>query len=181
MKCIKCNRIKQTSQVGPFPGPLCNSCFVKLIEKRVRKDVRVHKRLKPNSKIRVIDDGSQTAAVTIFLTKRIANEIRSEVIVDFDAECDILVIPWNLDQEVEMQLQKMFAKNPKECKKKEVKLLKTVSKEEILHFAKLKGFEGKKTKSYNKEIAELLLDLEKDHPEIKYSLLKSFEKLGLSL
>ncbi len=180
MKCFKCSKEKSTFRIDPFPGPLCNSCFVKLIEKRVRKDIRINKRFKPNSVIRVVDDGSENAAVSIFLTKKIAKVIRSKVIVGDKGECDIVVVPWNLDQEIQLQLERMFTSTKSEDNTKEVKLLKTVSQKEVTMFANIKDFKFKESKPYNKDITDFINQFEDNHPEIKFSLLKSFEKIGLS-
>ena len=56
-------------------------------------------------------------------------------------------------------------------------MLRNVSEKEIEIFAKIKKFKYKKTKPYNKEIREMLNKLEKKHPEIKFSVLKSFDNL----
>lgn len=179
MGCYKCKNPGDI-KFGHFSGVLCRQCFIRLIEKRVRKDARIHKFFIKGETILVLDDGTENAAVTIYMVKRIAKHISPKITVssseDSAAKFDKIVIPWNLDLEVEYLLSELFSGLKLDSAK--IKILRRVNQAEVELFAKLKGFSYVKSEPYNVLIRSILSDLEKTHPEVKFSLLKSFEKLG---
>lgn len=178
-------------------GPICDVCLLKLIEKRVRREIRIKKLFTRTDSILILDDSSLEFA----LSKHLLSNIIKSKDVNFSTlkiknrfELDIkelkrfvrknkitkMVLPWNLENEVELQLTKMFSNLKKDKQKLPIiKLLRNVSQREIVEFAKIKKFKGKQIKPYNPEINNLLGELEKNHPEIKFSTIKSFDKLNI--
>ncbi len=196
MNCFKCKKKAASIRLGHVPGRLCDGCFLKLIEKRVRKEVRLRKLFSRKDHILILNDKTKESLVSQYLLRSILkhlpvtflvfevenrfniSEKKLKTIVKTDA-VNKIVLPWSLEDEVEYFLSKMFGKLEFEKPKKplRIKLLRNVSDKEIEIFAKIKGFKYKKSKPYNKDIREMLNKLEKKHPEIKFSVLKSFDSL----
>lgn len=191
MKCFKCKR-KANLELGHIPGMLCNSCFLKLIEKRVRKQIRINKLFSKNDNVLLLNDGTKEFYVTQILLENILkhlslntfflkindrfnlNQKKINAIVK-KAKINKVIIPWNLDNEVEQNLEMMFTRVKHE--KSYIKLLRNVSEKEIEAFACIRNLKYKKSKPFNQEINEMLSKLEKDHPDIKFSMRKSFNVL----
>ena len=74
MKCIKCSGKAEISSLKHI-GPACRSCFLKIIEKRVRKELRLNSQIKKNDKILIIDNGTKESAVGEFLLKSIIKDL----------------------------------------------------------------------------------------------------------
>ena len=196
MKCFKCKKKAGIIYLPPIPGKLCNSCFLKLIEKRVRREVRFKKLFSREDHILILDDKTKESFVTQHLLRSILKHLGVTFFIfeienrfDLDEKklsaivktgsIDKIVLPWSLDDEVEYFLSKMFTKLELEKQKKppRIRLLRNVSEKEIETFAKIKRYKYKKSKPYNKDIGEMLDKLEKKHPGVKFSVLKSFDGL----
>lgn len=184
MACYKCKKPARIS-LGHFPGKLCDSCFPKLIEKRVRKVIRTKKLFSKADKVMILDDGSKEVKVIQYLIQSIVPYLKLDISVQkindrFMASIAKrgykVILPWNLDNEVEYFFSMLFTKMDFK-KTKTIKLLRNVSQEEIEIFASIKKIKGKTTKPYNKEINAMLNNLEKDHPDIKFSILKSSDAI----
>lgn len=178
MDCIKCGK-KADISMKHLGGDLCSTCFAEVIEKRIRKSLREHDWLKPDDKIIIIDDGTLKAKVLIHLLKSIFKgqpfkfEIKKGAISS--AEIPVkgrnkVIIPWNMDDEVEQYLNALF-NNKKIKKTKLIKPLLNISDEEIDYFAKIKKMKGKKKAKTT--LGNMMDDLEKRYPGSKFGLLKS--------
>ncbi|MBW3001656.1 hypothetical protein KY338_00680 [Candidatus Woesearchaeota archaeon] len=178
MACIKCSRTAKID-LKHLGGSLCPSCFAEVIEKRVRKSLRDNKWLKPADKILYIDDGTLQSKVGIYLIKAIFQnqpfniDFKKGTIKSADKLSkgyNKVLIPWNLDDEIEQYLDALF--NAKKVPKtKHIKLLINISHEEISYFAKIKKIKGRqKTKS---KLGKMLDSLEKRYPGSKFGLLRS--------
>ena len=185
MKCFKCKKADGSIELGHFPGKICKNCFLKTIEKRVRKEVRINKLFSKNDRILVLDDGSENAAVTNYLLPKIIRYLKPEIeiLTEHDSTKPIkkgrkVVIPWNLDDEIQDKLGQMFTRLESK-KDTRIKLLRNVSKQEVELFATLKGLKFRRSEPINPEIGLMLDKLSKEHPDIKFALLKSFEKIGI--
>ena len=134
-------------------GDLCKSCFIKIIEKRVRKHLRTEKSIKKNDKILIINNNSKEFYVGEYLLKRIIKDLPVKIDIKKSSKPETLakynkiIIPWSLDNEAEIALNINFNKKPKTKEsKKTIKLLKCLSEEEIEMFARIKKFKYKKSK-----------------------------------
>ena len=149
-ECIKCRRAASVS--FRHLGELCRNCFLDVIEKRVRKGLRLSKAIRKNDKILIIDNGSVESAVGRHLLKRIIKGLPVRIIckkanlpmpdsVDkksYYKIYDKIIIPWSLDDEAEEFLEFLFnKKKPLKFGRNAVKLLKPVSEDELAMFAKL--------------------------------------------
>ncbi len=169
MKCIKCQNSADTDL--KHLGNLCSKCFLRTIEKRIRKDLTINKIFSPNDKILIIKDNSLKAELTIYFLNSISKSIPLKIDIKnkIDNKHDKIVLPKNLDDEIEAFLEAMF--NKKEYKKqKEISLLRTISNEEIIILKKILKLKGniKETK-----LGKTLNNLEKKYPGSKFGLLKS--------
>lgn len=179
MKCVKC-RMKAGIDLKHLGGSLCQGCFAEVIEKRARKAFREHDWLRPKDKALIIDDGSIKAKVCIFLTK---NTFKGQPFY-FSIKKGSLsavqklakghkkaIIPWNMDDEIELNLRAVFEGNKPE-KMPYIKPLLNISDEEIHLFAKAKGIKGREMPKT--QLGRMLDELEKRYPGSKFGLLRSF-------
>lgn len=179
MKCVKCNK-KAGISLKHLGGSLCPGCFAEVIEKRIRRAFREHKWISPKDCVLVIDDNTLKARMAIYIISSIFKDrpfnfcFKKGSIDDagrLSAKYDKVIIPWNLDDEIELSLKAVFeAKKPE--KTNFIKPLLNISDEEIEYFAKIKNIKGeKKAKT---KLGKMLDDLEKRYPGSKFGLLKSF-------
>lgn len=179
MKCVKCG-MKAGIDMKHLGGALCQGCFSEVIEKRAKKAFREHNWLRPGDKAVIIDDGSTKAKVCIFLTKATFKcqpfyfSIKKGILLAVQKLAKghkKVIIPWNMDDEIELNLKAMFeGKKPEELQY--IKPLLNVSDEEIRLFAKAKGIKGRKKPKT--QLGRMLDELEKRYPGSKFGLLKSF-------
>ncbi|AJF61308.1 hypothetical protein QT06_C0001G0468 [archaeon GW2011_AR15] len=185
MKCVKCGK---PSTVHVQNLDTCGSCFQKIIEKRVRKEVRTAGLIEKNDKILVIDDGSASGKVSGYLLKKIIKGMPVQIEIkqkEFEPGMEIkgdynkVVVPWNADLEDEYFLSCVMQNREAEflghyttSSKTYVKLLLPVLSSEAEQLAKIRNFSytEKKDKS---PIREMMDKLEEEYPEAKFSLLKS--------
>ncbi len=180
--CVKCGK-------KPFfnvLNKLCEPCFLEVVEKRVRRFVRGKDLFKKNSNVLLVDDGSAEAKVGEFLFKSIFKDfpLKFEVVEKQFSDIsskdienhDRIIVPWNLDMDAENLLSSIFhKKNIPPDNNKFVKLLSSLSKEEIVEFARLKGFVF--TQKSISEASKFIDLIEKKYPGTKFSIINSREKL----
>lgn len=188
MKCAKCKK-KATITLKCTP-PVCNTCFVKIIEHRVRKETRMKKVFKKHDKLLILDDGSKEARVSIYIMESIAKDMPIMVVekkvkntnADIKDYCkknkiNKIIIPWNADDEVELFVDSIF--NKKKLKKdKRIKLLRNILDKEVETFANIKGLRYRKSKKKRTEIAKFLEDAEKRYPGTRFSLVKAMDSMS---
>ncbi len=166
MKCIHCSskaKYKFTDK------QLCAKCLCKVIEKRVRKYLRLSKAIKKGDKVYVDSD-----VCKFFIDSIISFPI---VKVKTKEKADKVVVPWTLDHECMLFMDKFGGKNfniEKE-NKKIIKLFITIDEKSLIEFCKIKKIKYKQMKQnkLKKELDKLVVK----YPEIKYSLGKSIEIL----
>lgn len=184
MKCIKCN--KPSTLNLKHIGVLCRNCFLKVIEKRVRKCLRTQNPIKKNDKILVINNESKEFAVGDYLLNSILKGLPVEITIKKSKTLNLpakttgkynkIIIPWSLDDEDAEFIGFLFDKNPKtRFSKKSIKLLKNISEDEIILFAKIKRFKYKEKKKSG--IKKMLDNVENKYPGYKFSLLNSIKNL----
>ena len=93
-----------------------------------------------------------------------------------------IIIPWNADKEDEYFLENIFSNQKSKFaghfiikEKTYIKLLLPALQAEVEIFAKIKGLKFKTRKKT--KISDMLDKLEKEYPEVKFSLLKSSQEL----
>ena len=188
MNCVKCGK---SGEVKVQNLVACEKCFLKIIEKRVRKEIRLKKLIRKNDKILIINDGTAEFFVSEYLLKNIIKDLPVEITSSkqdyklgdiVNGDYNKLIIPWNADKEDEYFLENIFSNQKSKYwghfiikEKTYIKLLLPVLQAEVEIFAKIKGLKFKTRKKTN--ISNMLDKLEKEYPEVKFSLLKSSQEL----
>ena len=190
MKCTKCSALAVINL--RYLEPLCNKCFCRLIERRIRKYARVNGLFKKNDVILAVDYLSR------FLVKRVIMNLpviilfrefairdvidNHKVIREFVEENKVnkIAVSWTMDNEVSMFLDNVF--NNRTINKEDeiqsiVKILLHVTNQEAVLYARIMGIE------FTPEILfpepyDFIKSLEKYHPDTKFGLLKSRELIG---
>jgi hypothetical protein len=182
MVCIKCKKKKKVINVANIRS-VCENCFSTIIEKRVRKRIRLNKLFRKGDRILITDK------LSLFLVKNIikdlpvklffkkTDDINNKSIKKFIEKNKIkkLVVKWTLDDELYVYLRNIFfgerRKGPKQ-----ITVLKGLTDSEAIMFSKINKIQFKPNKK-DKEIEGMFDRLEKKYPEIRYSLSKSILQL----
>lgn len=184
-KCQKCGR--KSSVNLRHIGPMCRCCFLEVIEKRVRKELRTGKLIRKNDRILFIDNGSKEFKVGYALLTSIIKDLPVKISIKksksiaassaLSKKYDKIIAPWSLEDEDEQFLDFLFSrKKPKQMCRNAVKLLMNISEDEISAFAAIKGFKFReKPKS---AVRKILDSLEKRYPGYKFSLLNSIKAVS---
>lgn len=204
MLCQKCNKAKAEIKLPYLSLRLCKACFCRLIEKRVKKEIRSKELINEKEKILLLDNNSKESRIsehilntaynnrlnlikvkvskfeTGFVNKKVKKVIKKNKIKQ-------VVIPWNLDDEIIYFTENLFSKGNfnyighfTQDEIFYIKLLRNVLESECLLFAKCKKFKFKKRIKKDKnrrEIKNMLDKIDKKHSETKFSLLKSIDSL----
>lgn len=183
-KCCNCKR-KSKSNLRHL-GALCDKCFCKIIEKRVRKYVRVNKLFKKNDKIMVTDalcnylvkSILKGLPVKLFYKKVNVEKLNDKNIKDFIKKNKInkVVVSWTADDEAQLLLQKVFHDKKEIKDRKIVKLLNPILDDEALLFSKFKKLQFKINKK-DKNLKEFIDKVEKVNPGAVFGLMKSHKKM----
>jgi hypothetical protein len=140
--------------------------FLEMIEKRIRKDLRTNKYLKPKEEVYLLNDGTKEYKTAKFFLKRIFGKYLKLKETKRMLKKKI-IIPTNLDREVKEKLEAFIKGKPLKRGKKEIRILHNVLEEEINHI-----YRGKKEPKN-----PLIEQLEQKYPGIKFSLLRGLETL----
>jgi hypothetical protein len=177
MKCYLCN--KKASIKQQKNRYICNKCFSWLFEKRIRKQTRLDQSFKPRDRILAI--GQIANYLTKSITKNMNVKIFQKNKIDSNFikknKINKIVIEYTLDDELNQYIKGIFEKK-KEAKKdkKYIKILKNVTDNDVLLFAKINKLKFKPNKK-DKNIQEFLNSIQAKFPNAKYTLLKNINKL----
>ena len=188
MKCVKCSK---SGEVKVQNLVACEKCFLKIIEKRVRKEIRLKKLIRKKDRILIINDGTAEFFVSEYLLKNIIKDLPVTITIskqDYNlgdiitGNYNKIIIPWNADKEDEYFLENIFSNQKSKFaghfiikEKTYIKLLLPALQAEVEIFVKIKGLKFKTRKKT--KISDMLDKLEKEYPEVKFSLLKSSQEL----
>jgi len=204
MLCQKCNRAKAEIKLPYLGLRLCKGCFCKLIERRVKKEIRSKNLINEKEKILLLDNNSKEARISEHILNTAYNNrlnlIRAKInnfklgtlnkktkeIIKKN-KIKQVIIPWNLDDEIIYFTENLFKKGDfkflghfKQNKTSYIKLLRNVLESECLLFARYRKFKFKKKTEKDKQrkdIKKMLDKIDKKHAETKFSLLKSIGQL----
>lgn len=169
MRCIKCKRKKQLINLASLE-PLCKDCFCKVIEKRIRKKIRLNKLFKKGDRILIADE------LSFFLVKKIIKDLPVKLFLrKAKGKISKRVVKWTLDDELLVFLKNMFF-GKKAKKPKQISILDVITDNEAIMFSKLNKIKFKPSIK-DKNIANMLERLEKKYPEIRFSLSRSISEL----
>lgn len=178
---MKCHKCKKSGVARSDEKYFCKNHFVNLVEKRVRKEIRVNKLINKNDKVLIVDDGTDKAAVTKYLIEKIIRDPTVKIktgaqkrVLDFDK----IIIPWNLDDEAISYLKSMFEQKEHKFlhQKNVIKPLVGITNEEVSSFAKLKGLKYMGGKVFEKDIQLMIDNMEEKYAGTKFSILKTIRK-----
>ena len=169
MKCRKCNK---KATIHQNKEDYCRNCFIKTIEKRIRKDARLNQYFKKDQRILVRSPLAEKVVKDI--TKKFPVKILKKNI-----KAGIIIKETTMDDEIHSFLDTFMKNKINKTKlkenKKEIKLFRTLTDSEYNTYAKLLGFKQKKRKKDN--IDKTIESLEKRYPQIRYSIFQSLKKL----
>ncbi len=171
MTCKKCTRKSQVSLSYEKEG-YCEECFLKTVEKRIRKEHRIQKTFKPKEKIYLLNDGSKEFRVSKYYLEKIWPLLKiTEVKKKIKHAQYKLVIPSNLDREINKRFMSLLTNKKLDSQpKNQILFLNNLLEEEIIHICQLMRFKiGKKEKKI-----PFIEQLETEHPGTKFSMIKSF-------
>ncbi len=205
MLCQKCSKAKAEIKLPYLGLRLCKACLCRLIEKRVKKEIRSRELINEKEKILLLDNNSKESKISecilnIAYNNRL-NLIKAKV-TDFKLgslgkktkeiikknRIKQVIIPWNLDDEIIYFTENLFNKGDfkflchfTQDKILFIKLLRNVLESECLLFAKCRKFKLKDRPEKDKQrrgIKKMLDKINKKHAETKFSLLKSIDSLN---
>ena len=204
MLCQKCNRAKAEIKLPYLGLRLCKSCFCRLIEKRVKKEIRSKELINEKEKILLLDNNSKEARISEYILNTAYNN-RLNLIKVKVSKFEIgfvnkkvkeiikknkikqVIIPWSLDDEIIYFTENLFSKGNFnyidhfiQDKIFYTKLLRNVLESECFLFAKCRKFKFKDRPEKDKQkkaIKNMLDKIDKKHSETKFSLLKSIEQI----
>jgi len=165
---MKCHICSKGARIKEFENRyICDRCFSRKIEKRVRKLIRIEKLFSRGDKIVVKDP------ICKFLLENILKDLQ----VKFVSKGKV-VIPNSLDDELVEFLNSMFYnKKVKKLSKKYVKILKVVKDDELKEFARINKLKFKPLRK-DKKIMHLLDVLDLKYPNAKFNLFKNIKMLN---
>jgi len=168
-----------------YSQDLCRKCFLRLIEARVRKYSRLSKLFRRDDHILTIDP------LTHFLVKRIVAELPLEIyyknmkITDLETttakkyignnNINKIIIPWTIDDECSLFLEKLFA-GKRAISQKYYSLLLTMTDEEALLFARFNNLRFVSLQK-NRDFLGIVNAMQEKYPETKFSLMKSIKEM----
>ncbi|HDD70611.1 MAG TPA: hypothetical protein ENF94_00460 [Candidatus Woesearchaeota archaeon] len=152
----------------------CKRCFLRIFEKRVRKELQRYRWFKKGDKVLILDDSTSKTDILKEVFLPLVEAIRIPVKIGKRRRKGYrIVTPENADDECHAFLA-AITKNKEWKKKEEIKPLRQITDEEIQLYIKIKGFNPYKRKK--DELYEFIDDMEKKYPETKFALLKSSEQ-----
>jgi tRNA(Ile)-lysidine synthase TilS/MesJ len=150
---------------------VCKDCFSKIIEKRIRKRIRLNKLFRKGDRILVSDK------LSFYLVKKIIKDLPVKLFLEKSKKIKVnkLVVKWTLDDKLLDFLESLFF-GKKTRKPKQISILDVISDDEAVMFSKINNIKFKPNKK-DKNIVGLLNSLEKKYPEMRFSLSKSVSEL----
>ena len=172
MKCYLCNK---TAQIKQQKGrAVCNDCFSRLIEKRIRKHTRLNKIFRPNDRVLVIGELNKYFVRSIAKNLPIKIFYRVKMDKNFVKKNKInkIIIEWTADDQDNLFLESLFSGQGMKSMKSSTSLLSVITDKEAKLFAKIEKLKFKENKK-NKDIQRFLDDMGKKDPGAKFRLLKN--------
>ena len=173
MKCIKCRKN------AVFEG-LCQGHFSELAENRAKQAIREIGWLNPNEKILVVNDRTAAGVASEYLLKKVIGGLPVKITVknkigaaESAKHFDRIVMPYSIDDKIEMFLRQMFEAKKLKKSKKELWLVEHLTDDEIEQLLKLKKLKFKQKKK--SELGLLLSKLEQRLPRTRFALARASE------
>ena len=165
MKCYLCS--KKGARKEQKGRAICDKCFCKLLEKRIRKYARINKFFKKNDKLLVKGDMNKYLIKSMNLPVKFAKKNYNKIVME-----------WSLDDSINEFMGSLFNdKKIGKVSKKEIRLLECATDQEIILFAKIKKLKFKANKK-NKDVQKFLEEVNERHTGAKFGLLRNIKELN---
>jgi len=176
MKCYLCNKNAEIKQQKG--RAVCNGCFCRLIEKRIRKNTRLNKIFRRGDKVLVLGELNKYFVKSIIKDLPVELYFRAKEDKKFVKKNKInkIIRQYTIDDEVNLFLENLFLGKRMKAKKS-ISLLNVITDKEAKLFARINRLKFKENKK-NKDIQNLLDEMEKKDPGAKFRLLKNMELLN---
>jgi len=177
-RCSSCEADAPVTDIKTV-GALCGRCLIGVVERRIKKDVRLSHPFKKGERVRVIDDGSTKAGVMLALLGSclgglpIKREDRKAAISsiepkDFEGFSKLL-LPLSADDLAKDFLRWLFGKDQPDTKA--IPFLACLLDSEVEAYAKAKGISSSPTTP--SPLRRDILDFESRYPGLIHGLLKA--------
>ena len=168
MKCYLCG--KKSARKQQKGRAICDKCFCKLLEKRIRKYSRIGKFFRKNDRILVKGDVNKYFIESMNLPVKFVKKGYAKIVVQ-----------WTLDDSVNEFMKGLFdGKKAKKVSKKEIRLLECATDQEIALFAKLKKLKFK-ANNKDKEVQKFLEQVDAKHTGAKFGLFRNIQELSKTI
>ena len=167
-RCGSCKTQNELTKLAFMPRFLCKRCFCSNLERRVRKHLRGSSFIKKGKKVVVIDDGSKESQMIFFILKGLKFPFELKFPKKRVPGFEIVENTNLLDHAV--GFFEAMATNKLIKKKKSFAPLEVVHPDEIDLFCEFKKLPGKRSKPKG-GIVKALKEIEKDHPQVLFSVL----------
>ncbi len=178
MKCYLCSK---TAKIKQQKGrAVCDGCFCRLIEKRIRKYTRLNKIFRPKDRVLVLGDLNKYFVESIVKNLPIELYFRTKENKEFVKKKKInkIIRQETMDDQVNLFLENLFIDKSMKSGKSSISLLKVITDKEAKLFARIKKLKFKENKK-NKDVQKFIDELEKKDPGTKYRLLKNVNFLKI--
>ena len=179
--CYHCKKKEPYLKIDFYTHKLCKKCFIGIVEKRIRKYIRVNELFDARDNICVINDGSSSGILSEYMIRELSEKmpiritVRKRLSESAAEKFDKIILPINADRYTDSFFDKLFFGNAREFykdNKKIISILQSITEKECHHFVKIKKLGEPKLENH------LLDEFESPYPETKFASLKSIELLG---
>ena len=150
-------------------GALCRNHFCAILEKRVKTSLHGQDWVKKGDTILLAADGGVMAVATKAILTSILGNLPYEL-VEKAEQYNVVVVPWSADDEIAARIS-VLLENKTLLLPQGMRLLKSLTQEEIILYAKAKNLEF--TEPTQSPLQEALSKLDQSYPGTKHALLKS--------
>ncbi|MBS3113448.1 hypothetical protein J4418_05180 [Candidatus Woesearchaeota archaeon] len=183
-----CQKCKHAAQIKYLDNQLCNSCFTRLVERRISKYLRLHSSIKKNDSLLVVGELCHSILKDILkdLPVKIniipeADEYHKNSAIKIKAKKlkAKIVIPWTMDHESHHFIKNFIEKKKPTflgINKPFIKLFYPITDQEAQILAKIKNVKYKPLKedSYTK----MFVMLENKYVSVRYAFASSVKEFS---
>jgi hypothetical protein len=171
--CQKCG--KPPASNLKHLGPFCKDCYLGMVERRIRRDLREAKPFPPRSRIHLLTDGALESAVAERLLASILTDIPVTLTTGPKPPKDaILLLPFCLEEDAEGFLADWLLPGSAPgaaARPPGFAFLRSITRDETAEYARLANIAGELRQPT--AIGKLFEQFAQEHPEIKFGLQRS--------
>ena|GEM_PF-3123440 len=184
---MKCQRCKNDSEINYLENHICKSCFVKMLEKRIRKYLRVNEVVHKGDKLILVGSMSEFWINRIFTglplkTYKYADKGHyfedNQLLAMAKKLKARIVIPWTMDHENKYFLQN-FVEGHKQAHLGEsqlfIKILKPITDQEARILSDIRHLKYKPI--FEDRYSKLFNTLEQKYDSVRYAFASSVDEM----